>query len=170
MSGEAFEPRIIGFLCNWCSYQGADTAGTARLHYATNVHVIRVNCSGRIDPGFIFKAFAEGADGVIVAGCHPGDCHYTSGNYKAMRRMPLVQRLLVELGIEPERFRIEWVSAAEGARWAHIANEMTAQVRRLGPLNWARNCLSGERGGGKQPNARGGRWPACPGPAVGSPG
>ena len=143
----AFEPRIVGFLCNWCSYQGADMAGMARLHYAPNVHVIRVNCSGRVDPSFILKAFREGADGVIVAGCHPGDCHYTSGNYKTMRRMPLVERLLADFGIEPTRFRLEWVSAAEGSRWARVVNEMTEAVRRFGPLDWPEmmNGRTGER-------------------------
>jgi F420-non-reducing hydrogenase iron-sulfur subunit len=136
MTGNGFEPRIVGFLCNWCSYQGADMAGTARMQYAPNVHIIRVNCSGRVDPSFILKAFREGADGVIVAGCHPGDCHYTSGNYKTMRRMPLLERLLADFGIEPGRFRLEWVSAAEGAKWARLVNEVTELVRQLGPLNW----------------------------------
>ncbi len=136
MPNDGFEPRIVGFLCNWCSYQGADMAGTARIKYATNVHIVRVNCSGRVDPSFIFKAFREGADGVIVAGCHPGDCHYTSGNFKTFRRMPLVERMLAEIGIEKERFRLEWVSAAEGAKWAQVVSEMTEQVRQLGPLNW----------------------------------
>jgi F420-non-reducing hydrogenase iron-sulfur subunit len=136
MADKPFEPRIVGFLCNWCSYQGADMAGTARMQYAPNVHVIRVNCSGRVDPSFILKAFSEGADGVLVAGCHPGDCHYTAGNFKTMRRMPLVERLLASFGIEKGRFRLEWVSAAEGAKWAHVVNDMTEQVRRLGPLNW----------------------------------
>jgi F420-non-reducing hydrogenase iron-sulfur subunit len=136
MFHNGFEPRIVGFLCNWCSYQGADMAGTARVQYPTNVHVVRVNCSGRVDPSFILKAFREGADGVLVAGCHPGDCHYTSGNYKTMRRMPLLERVLADFGIEPARFRLEWVSAAEGARWARVVSEMTEQVRKLGPLNW----------------------------------
>jgi len=136
MRDGTFEPRIIGFLCNWCSYQGADMAGTARAHYAPNVQIVRVNCSGRIDPSFILKAFADGADGVLVAGCHPGDCHYTSGNYKTMRRMPLMEVLLDQFGIEPQRFRWEWVSAAEGAKWARLVDEMTEQVRALGPLNW----------------------------------
>jgi F420-non-reducing hydrogenase iron-sulfur subunit len=137
MADKPFEPVIVGFLCNWCSYQGADMAGTARIQYAPNVQVIRVNCSGRVDPSFILKAFSEGADGVLVAGCHPGDCHYTAGNFKTMRRMPLVERLLEEFGIEKGRFRLEWVSAAEGAKWAHVVNDMTEQVRRLGPLNWS---------------------------------
>ena len=143
MSTNGFEPRIVGFLCNWSSYQGADMAGTARMQYAPNVHIIRVNCSGRVDPSFVLKAFREGADGVIVAGCHPGDCHYTSGNYMTMRRMPLLSRLLANFGIEPGRFRLEWVSAAEGAKWARMVNEMTEQVRRLGPLNW-KEQISGQ--------------------------
>lgn len=136
MSTDGFEPRIVGFLCNWCSYQGADMAGTARMQYPLNVHIVRVNCSGRVDPTFVLKAFCEGADGVVVAGCHPGDCHYTSGNYKTMRRMMLLERLLADFGIEPARFRMEWVSAAEGTRWARVVGEMTAQVKALGPLNW----------------------------------
>jgi F420-non-reducing hydrogenase iron-sulfur subunit len=136
VSSDGFEPRIVGFLCNWCSYQGADMAGTARMQYPANVHIIRVNCSGRVDPSFILKAFREGADGVLVAGCHPGDCHYTSGNYKTMRRMPLLERVLTDFGIEPARFRLEWVSAAEGVRWARVVKEMTEEVRALGPLNW----------------------------------
>jgi F420-non-reducing hydrogenase iron-sulfur subunit len=144
VSGNGFEPRIIGFLCNWCSYQGADMAGTARARYPTNVHIVRVNCSGRVDPAFVLKAFAEGADGVIVAGCHPGDCHYTSGNYKTLRRMPLVSGVLEAFGIEPQRFRFEWVSAAEGARWARLVTEMTEQVRALGPLDWKGQVLTGE--------------------------
>jgi len=139
MTTEArFEPKIIGFLCNWCSYAGADAAGTARMEFAPNVRVIRVMCTGRVEPTFILKAFREGADGVLVAGCHPGDCHYTEGNYKTLRRMPLVANLLKQYGIEPERFRWEWVSAAEGAKWAAVVNDMTEKVRQLGPLNWPR--------------------------------
>ncbi|MGQ9674071.1 MAG: hydrogenase iron-sulfur subunit [Chloroflexota bacterium] len=134
-----FEPKIVGFLCNWCSYAGADSAGTARMAFAPNVRVIRVMCSGRVDPTFILKAFREGADGVLVAGCHPGDCHYSEGNYKTLRRMPLVNNLLSQFGIEPERFRWEWVSAAEGAKWASVVNEMTETIRQLGPLNWPAN-------------------------------
>jgi len=144
MADKRFEPKIVGFLCNWCSYQGADSAGTARMQYAPNVHVIRVNCSGRVDPSFILKAFSEGADGVLVAGCHPGDCHYTAGNYKTMRRMPLLERLLSDFGIEKGRLRLEWVSAAEGAKWAHVVNDMTEQVRKLGPLNWKGNLAKQE--------------------------
>jgi F420-non-reducing hydrogenase iron-sulfur subunit len=128
-----FEPKILGILCNWCSYTGADLAGTSRIKYSPNVRVVRVMCSGRVDPQFIMKAFAEGADGVLVAGCHPGDCHYLEGNYKTIRRMALVKRMLADSGIEPERFRLEWVSAAEGDRWAYVVNKITEDVRKLGP-------------------------------------
>ncbi|MCX6827859.1 MAG: hydrogenase iron-sulfur subunit [candidate division Zixibacteria bacterium] len=130
----SFEPKIIGFLCNWCSYTGADLAGTARMKYPPNMMSIRVMCSGRIDPGFILSAFAKGADGVLVCGCHPGDCHYVEGNYKCMRRIPLTKRLLQEMGIAPERLRLEWVSASEGARFQQIVSEFTEQIRSLGPL------------------------------------
>lgn len=129
-----FEPRIVGFLCNWCSYTGADLAGTSRIRYAPNLRVIRVMCSARIDPTFVLKAFAEGADGVLVCGCHPGDCHYLEGNYKTMRRYPLLQRLIASYGIEARRLRLEWVSASEGDRFAKIVDQMTAEVRELGPL------------------------------------
>jgi F420-non-reducing hydrogenase iron-sulfur subunit len=130
----SFEPRIIGFLCNWCSYTGADLAGTARMKYPANMLSIRVMCSGRIDPGFIFDAFRNGADGVLVCGCHPGDCHYVEGNYKCMRRMPLTKRILRDMGIPPERLRLEWVSASEGARFQEIVTEFTEQMRALGPM------------------------------------
>ena len=128
-----FEPKIVGILCNWCSYTGADLAGTSRIKYAPNVRVVRVMCSGRVDPTFILKAFADGADGVLVAGCHPGDCHYIEGNYKTIRRMALLKRMLAQYGIEPERFRLEWVSAGEGDRWAQVVNKITEDVRKLGP-------------------------------------
>lgn len=131
-----WQPRIVGFLCYWCSYTGADSAGTARMKYPPNVDVIKVMCSGRIDPAFITMAFARGADGVMVLGCHIGDCHYMSGNHKTMVRMPLVRRVLTDLGIEPERFRHEWVSAAEGEKFSQLVAEMTEQVRALGPLRW----------------------------------
>lgn len=130
----SFEPRIIGFLCNWCSYTGADLAGTARMKYPPNLMSIRVMCSGRIDPGFILSAYSKGADGVLVCGCHPGDCHYVEGNHKCMRRIPLTKRLLKEMGIAPERLRLEWVSASEGARFQEIVAEFTEQIRALGPL------------------------------------
>jgi F420-non-reducing hydrogenase iron-sulfur subunit len=129
----AFEPRIVGFLCNWCSYTGADLAGTSRIKYLPNVRAIRVMCSARVDPGFVIRAFREGADGVLLCGCHPGDCHYSEGNYKTMRRFPLMKRLLAAYGIEPERVRLEWVSASEGQRFAEVVNDMTTQVRELGP-------------------------------------
>jgi F420-non-reducing hydrogenase iron-sulfur subunit len=129
----AFEPRIVGFLCNWCSYTGADLAGTSRVKYAPNVRAIRVMCTARIDPTFVVKALSEGADGVLICGCHPGDCHYVEGNYKAMRRFAALKRLLRSLGIEEERVRLEWVSASEGVRFAEIVNDMTEKTRRLGP-------------------------------------
>ncbi len=129
----AFEPKIVGFLCNWCSYTGADLAGTSRIKYQPNVRVIRVMCSARVDPTFVVDALRQGADGVLICGCHPGDCHYSEGNYKTMRRYPLLKRLLAAYGIEPERVRLEWVSASEGQRFADIVNEMTEQVRALGP-------------------------------------
>jgi F420-non-reducing hydrogenase iron-sulfur subunit len=129
-----FEPKIVGFLCNWCSYTGADLAGTARIKYAPNIRSIRVMCSGRIEPTFIIKALFEGADGVLIAGCHPGDCHYQEGNYKALRRHLLLQRILPEYGVEPERVRLEWVAASEGERFATIVDEFTEQIRELGPL------------------------------------
>jgi F420-non-reducing hydrogenase iron-sulfur subunit len=132
----SFEPRIVGFLCNWCSYTGADLAGTARIKYAPNIRSIRVMCSGRIDPTFVVKAFAEGADGVLIAGCHPGDCHYQEGNYKALRRYLLLKRILPEYGIEADRLRLEWVAASEGERFAAVVNEFTEQVRNLGPMNF----------------------------------
>jgi F420-non-reducing hydrogenase iron-sulfur subunit len=133
---EEWQPRIVGFLCYWCSYTGADGAGTARIQYAPNVDIVKVMCSGRIDPELVTTAFAHGADGVMVCGCHIGDCHYINGNHKTMARMPLLRRLLTDLGIEPERFRHEWVSAAEGQKFAQLVTEMTEQVRKLGPLNW----------------------------------
>jgi len=136
MQGEQFEPKLIGFLCTWCSYTGADLAGTARMTYAPNMRIIRVMCSGRVDPQFVLKAFREGADGVLISGCHPGDCHYQEGNYKALRRHRLLRRVLEQLGIEPERFRLEWVSAAEGVKFQQVCNEFTEQIRRLGPLNY----------------------------------
>lgn len=136
MLPQTWEPRIIGFLCYWCSYTGADSAGTARMHYPPNVDVVKVLCSGRIDPELITAAFANGADGVMVLGCHLGDCHYMVGNHKTMVRMPLLRRVLEDMGIEPERFRHEWVSAAEGEKFSRLVAEMTEQVRELGPLQW----------------------------------
>ena len=133
MTESAFEPKIVGFLCNWCSYAGADLAGTSRIKYSPNVRVIRVMCSGRVDPLFVLKAFEEGADGVLIAGCHPGDCHYQSGNYKTQRRIHVMKRMLAQYGINPDRLRLEWVSAAESTRFAHVVDDMTKTIRALGP-------------------------------------
>ena len=130
---DQFEPKIVGFLCNWCSYAGADLTGTSRTSYPASLRIIRVPCSGRVDPLYVLRAFQEGADGVLVAGCHPGDCHYGDGNYHARRRYALMQRLLRFVGLEPGRLRIDWVSAAEGNRFARIVAELTDQVQRLGP-------------------------------------
>ena len=132
-----FEPVIIGFTCNWCSYRAADMAGTARIKYAPNVRLIRLMCSGRLDPTFVFKAFAGGADAVLVSGCHPGDCHYVEQNYKAMRRFQLMKRVLVQMGVEPGRLKLLWASAAEGAIFAAEINKFVEEVRALGPLNWS---------------------------------
>ncbi len=129
-----WEPKIVAFLCNWCSYTGADLAGISRIPWSPAVHVVRVMCTGRLDPTFVVKAFRLGADGVIVSGCHPGDCHYQKGNYKALRRVHLLKRLLADFGVEPERLRLVWVSASEGEKWAGVANEMEETVRGLGPL------------------------------------
>ncbi|HEX59226.1 MAG TPA: hydrogenase iron-sulfur subunit [Methanomicrobia archaeon] len=129
----SFEPKIIGFACNWCTYAGADLAGTSRLKYPPNIRLIRVMCTGRIDPEFILAAFARGADGVFIGGCHPGDCHYMAGNYKAKRRVELLKRLLAQLGISPERLRMEFISAAEGAKFAEVITEFTEKLKELGP-------------------------------------
>jgi len=136
MADGQFEPKIVGFLCRWCSYTGADLAGTSRMRYPANLAAIRVMCSGRVDPTFVVKALADGADGVLIAGCHPGDCHYSEGNCKALRRYPLLMRLLDQFGIERERVRLEWVSASEGARFAEVVTDMTEKLRALGPLDW----------------------------------
>src|SRR4030066_914386 len=129
-----FEPKIVGFCCNWCSYRGADLAGTARMKCAPNVRIIRVMCSGRVEPTFVSKAFELGADGVLILGCHPGDCHYSEGNYKTMRRMPLLKKVLTDLGIEDERVRLEWISASEGQRFARVVDEFVQTIKQLGPL------------------------------------
>jgi F420-non-reducing hydrogenase iron-sulfur subunit len=136
---EQFEPVIIGFTCNWCSYRAADLAGTARVKYAPNVRLVRLMCSGRLDPTFVLKALAGGADGVLISGCHPGECHYLEQNYKALRRFMLLRRTLVQLGIEPERVRLVWASAAEGVKLAAEINKMVEEVRAMGPLHWPMN-------------------------------
>lgn len=140
-----FEPTIIGFTCNWCSYRAADMAGTARMKYAPNVRLIRLMCSGRLDPTFVLKAFTSGADAVLISGCHPGDCHYVEQNYKALRRFILLRRVLTQMGIQPERLKLLWASAAEGALFAAEINAFVEEVRALGPLNW------GEPGDGRGP-------------------
>lgn len=132
---KAFEPKIVAFFCNWCTYLAADLAGTSRIKYAPNARVVRVMCSGRVDPQFVLDAFAKGADGVLIGGCHPGDCHYQEGNYKAVRRFRLLQRLLKQMGIEEERVRLEWISAAEGDRVRVVMNDMVEKLKALGPLH-----------------------------------
>ena len=134
ISRDSFEPLIVGFACNWCTYAGADLAGTSRIQYPPNIKLIRVMCSGRVDPTFVLMAFALGVDGVFIGGCHPGDCHYMEGNYKAIRRVELMKRLLLQLGIEPERLRLEWVSASEGARFAQVITDFTNTIKELGSL------------------------------------
>lgn len=133
-TGDTFEPRIVAFFCNWCTYTAADLAGISRMTYAPNVRVIRLMCSGRLDPQFVLAALRGGADGVLIGGCHPGDCHYQSGNANAQRRVLLLKRMLRAMGIEDERVRLEWISAAEGEKVQRVCNEMTEQLRVLGPL------------------------------------
>ncbi len=141
-----FEPKIIGFLCNWCSYRAADLAGSARIKYAPNVRIIRVMCSGRIDPTFVMKALSMGADGVMIAGCHPGECHYVEQNYKAMRRFSMIKHTLRQMGVEDERVRLVWASAAEGQQLAEAIDKFVEDVKHLGPLKWPENWAeNGER-------------------------
>jgi len=128
-----FEPKILGIFCNWCSYAGADMAGTSRMQYPPNVRIVRVLCSGRVDPQFVLKAFELGADGVLVAGCHPGDCHYVKGNYRAERRIALLKEMLKQLGIEPERLMLRWISASEGAELVKTTEEFVNMLKELGP-------------------------------------
>jgi len=130
---EQFEPRILGFLCNWCSYAGADLAGVSRISYPTNIRIIRTMCSGRVDPLHVLEAFREGIDGVLVTGCHPGDCHYITGNYACEKRVKFLKEVLSQVGIDPKRLRLEWVSASEGGKFARIVKEMIDDVRKLGP-------------------------------------
>jgi F420-non-reducing hydrogenase iron-sulfur subunit len=129
-----WQPRIVAFLCNWCSYAGADLAGMSRFAYPAAIKIVRVPCSGRVDPMFVLKSFEQGADLVLVSGCHPGDCHYTSGNYHARRKLLAFRELIAFLGIDPRRFKISWVSAAEGAKWSSLVKEITAEVKALGPF------------------------------------
>jgi F420-non-reducing hydrogenase iron-sulfur subunit len=136
MNNHPFEPTIVGFTCNWCSYRAADLAGTARIKYPPNVRLIRLMCSGRLDPTFVMKALAGGADAVLITGCHPGECHYLEQNYKALRRFLLLRRTLAGLGIEPQRVKLVWASAAEGVKLAQEIATLVEEIRALGPLNW----------------------------------
>src|SRR5512136_1193917 len=132
----SFEPKIIAFLCTWCSYTGADTAGIARMKSPANLRAIRVPCSGRVSPELVLRSFNEGADGVLVLGCHIGECHYETGNHRAAKRLPILQSLLSFAGLEPERLKLDWVSASEGERFSRIATEFTETIRKLGPAHW----------------------------------
>ena len=136
MTETGFEPNIIAFVCNWCSYAGADMAGSMRLKYTPNVKLIRVMCSGRVDPEFIMEAFRGGADGVMILGCHPGDCHYIEGNYETLKRYNILKPLLDQFNIEQDRLYLDWVSASEGEKLARVMGEMNDRVTQLGPLNW----------------------------------
>ncbi|MBN1900725.1 hydrogenase iron-sulfur subunit [Candidatus Sumerlaeota bacterium] len=129
---ENFEPRVVGFLCNWCTYTGADLAGTSRIQYPPHVRIIRVMCSGAVDPTYILKALLEGADGVFIGGCHPGDCHYLTGNYKARRKIVLMKSILETLGLEPERLWFRWISASEGQKFADTMTEISDEIKKLG--------------------------------------
>ena len=131
---ERYEPKLVAFFCNWCTYTAADLAGVSRMKYAPNIRVIRVMCSGRLDPQFVLEAFARGADGVLIGGCHPGDCHYINGNYKCLRRFDLLKRMVGDMGIENDRFRLEWISASEGDKVKVVVNDMVDKLRALGPL------------------------------------
>jgi F420-non-reducing hydrogenase iron-sulfur subunit len=135
MTERSWEPRIVGFFCNWCTYTAADLAGVSRMKYASNVRIIRLMCSGRVDPQFVLDSFARGADGVLIGGCHPGDCHYAEGNYKCLRRHELLRRMIGDMGIEPERLRLEWISAAEGDKVKSVINDMVEKLKKLGPLD-----------------------------------
>lgn len=136
-----FQPIIVGFLCNWCSYRAADLAGTARVHYAPTMRPIRVMCTARVEPEFVLKALREGADGVLIAGCHPGECHYVEGNIKALRRFTLLKAMLRQFGVEDERVQLVWAAASEGKQLAEAVDRMTEQLRALGPLRWRQRVL-----------------------------
>ncbi len=131
---EHFEPKLVGIFCNWCTYMAADLAGTSRVKYAPNLRIVRVMCSGRIDPQLVLWAFRNGADGVLIGGCNPGDCHYQEGNYKALRRITLLKKMIAQLGIEPERLRLEWICASCADELKHVVDGFTEQIRQLGPL------------------------------------
>ncbi|NJP06876.1 MAG: hydrogenase iron-sulfur subunit [Chloroflexaceae bacterium] len=138
---EPYKPVIVGFLCNWCSYRAADLAGTSRLHYAPTMRPIRVMCTARVEPQFVIKAFREGADGVMIAGCHPGECHYVVGNMRALRRSLLLKRMLRQFGIEEQRFRLVWAAASESNVLAEAVDSMTVELSQLGPLRWKQQVL-----------------------------
>ena len=151
-ANDSWQPRIVAFFCTWCTYTAADLAGVSRMKYAPNARVIRLMCSGRVDPQFVLDAFAKGADGVLIGGCHPGDCHYVEGNFKTLRRFQLLKRMLRDLGIEEQRLRLEWISAAEGEKVKNVINDMVEKVRALGPLGlperfkeWDREMIVLER-------------------------
>jgi F420-non-reducing hydrogenase iron-sulfur subunit len=133
MSNEAFEPRIVAFLCNWCTYTGADLAGTSRLQYPPNVRVVRMMCSGAVDPVYVLKPLLDGADGVLIGGCHPGDCHYQTGNYKTRRRYVAMREILKSTGLDDQRIWLRWISASEGQRFAETITEMTQALKEMGP-------------------------------------
>jgi F420-non-reducing hydrogenase iron-sulfur subunit len=136
MTGTEFEPKIIAFVCNWCSYGGADIAGSKRLQVPSNIKLVRVMCSGRVDPDFVLEAFRNGADGVMILGCHPNDCHYIEGNYNALKRYNMLKPLLDQFNIEQDRLYLDWVSASEGEKFARVTKEVNERITRLGPLNW----------------------------------
>jgi len=138
----SFQPTILAFLCNWCAYTGADLAGTSRMKYSANIRIIRMMCSGRIEPTFILEAFREGADGVLICGCHPGDCHYQSGNYKCLRRFHLLQKYITQMGIEKDRLCLEWISASEGRQFAALVDKYTEILNELGPSPVKNNVLN----------------------------
>jgi len=137
MDENGFEPRIVAFCCNWCSYTGADLAGTSRIQYPSNLRIIRVMCTGMVHPNLVIEALTKGADGVLVCGCHPGDCHYLEGNLKAQSRAEALKLMMQDFGLEEERFRLEWVSASEGPRFAAVAKEFTDKIRELGPTPYS---------------------------------
>ncbi|HEX3051899.1 MAG TPA: hydrogenase iron-sulfur subunit [Aggregatilineaceae bacterium] len=145
MSGNGtFQPVIVGFLCNWCSYRAADLAGTSRMGYPATLRDIRIMCTGRLDPTFVLRALQKGADGVLIMGCHPGQCHYQEGNYKAIRRFVLLRRTLRQLGVEDARVQLHWASAAQGVIFAQTVARMTEEIKALGPLEWPRNWTNPE--------------------------
>jgi F420-non-reducing hydrogenase iron-sulfur subunit len=154
MPDSEWQPRIVAFFCNWCTYTAADLAGVSRFKYAPNIRVIRLMCSGRVDPQFIFAALAHGADGVLIGGCHPGDCHYAEGNLKMLRRFELLKRVLRDFGIEERRIRLEWISAAEAKKVRQVVNEMVEEIRALGPLNLPRRIGESDRELSPRPDPR----------------